>query len=360
MRGCREAGWNVDFACARGPWIGQLEQEGFRHLDVPMTRARSPWAHARAALVLASKLRRDPPDLIHTHTPVGGIVGRLSALAVPSVPVVHTLHGLPLGEAPWSASERVYLYLERLLARRTAFFLSQAAGDVGRAVELGIVRQSDTTIIGNGVDTDRFAPDPSTRAEVREELGIPPTATLAVSVGRLVREKGHLETAQAALTCVDVQGLQVAIVGEALPSDRTGIQLELDRHPVVEALGRRWRTLGHRSDVDRILKAADIFVLASHREGLPRSVIEAMASGLPVIATDIPACRELVEHEVMGVLVPVGDAVALASALRRLAEDGDLRRMMGFRARARALERHREEDVVARQLPVLARIGGRR
>lgn len=360
MRGCRDDGWTVELACARGSWTPRIEAEGFRHRPIPVTRSRSPFSHARAVVALAASLHSDTPDLIHTHTPLGGLVGRLAAFAVPSTPVVHTLHGLPLRNAKARGIERPYLLVERLAARRTAFFLSQARADVARAGELGIVRLADTLVIGNGVDTDRFAPDAVVRSQVRSELHVPADAVLAVSVGRLVREKGHLDVADAATMCANIAQLHVAIVGEALSSDRTSIAGELDRHPAAADLGSRWHRLGYRADVDRILKAADLFLLASHREGLPRSVIEAMACGLPVIATDIPACRELVEPEVTGSLVPVGDTAALAGALRHLAQDGDLRQLMGSRARARALERHREEDVVARQLPVLARIGGRR
>jgi len=359
MRACRADGWTVEIACADGPWIGALEREGFRHRRIPMSRSRSPLTQLRAVLALAGDLRRDTPDLIHTHTPVGGLVGRLAGMAVPSVPVVHTLHGLPMRSSTPGALERIYLAVERLAARRTAFFFSQAEGDVQRAASLGIIRAGDTLVIGNGIDTDRFAPDPEARARVRSELGIPEAAILAISVGRLVREKGHLEVAAAAARSADIADLHVAIVGQALASDRTSVASDLARHEAGSRLGARWRLLGYRSDVERILQAADIFVLASHREGLPRSVIEAMACGLPVIATAIPAHRELVEPGRTGSLVPVGDVPALAGELRALALDPAARRAMGSRARELALAHHREADVVARQLPVLARIVAR-
>lgn len=359
MRACRDDGWVVELACANGKWLPHIESEGFRSRPIPISRSRSPLAQVRAVIALASSLRRDPPDLMHTHTPVGGLVGRLAAFTVPNMPVVHTLHGLPIRSGKPRGVERPFLIAERLVARRTAFFFSQAAGDIARGAALGVLRPADSLAIGNGVNTDRFAPDPLTRAEVRAEFGIPLDAVLAVSVGRLVREKGHIEVADASAMTADVAALHVVLVGEALPSDRTNVAEELDRHAVKQTLGHRWRRVGYRPDVDRLLKAADLFMLASHREGLPRSVIEAMACGLPVIATDIPGCRELIDPGVTGVLVPVGDVSALAAALRKLAEDPGLRAAMGSRARKRALHHHREEDVVARQLPVLARFAPR-
>lgn len=357
MRGARDAGWEVEFACSAGPWIDELEREGFRHHPIPVTRSVSPLGHARAAGALALGLHRTGFDIVHTHTPAGGLVGRLAAFAVPQLPVVHTFHGLPFEGEPAGLVEHSFAAVERLLARRTSFFFSQAAGDLERAARGGFARRADSMVIGNGVDTQRFAPDATKRADARAALGLHSGTVLALSTGRLVREKGHLELAEAALALPDHSDLQVAIVGEALESDRDSVALEL-RHVALAVRGQRLRLLGHRDDVDRLLAAADIFVLASYREGLPRSVIEAMASGLPVLVTDIPACRELVEDGGNGVIVPPRDPVGLARALERLSSDAQLRHRLGARGRELALLRHREEDVVARQLPILARIAG--
>lgn len=346
----------VEFACADGPWTAALEAEGFRYRPMPISRARSAVAQVRAAAAFARSLRTDRPDLIHTHTPIGGLVGRLGAFAVPSVPVAHTFHGLPLREDARSLTERAFLSVERLLARRTAFFFSQAAGDAARAVRLGVARKDDLLVIGNGIDIARFTPDPRARAAMRGELSVSPGDVLVTSVGRLVREKGHLDLADAALASADLETMHVAIAGEALPSDRDPVTAALDAHPVVARLGPRWHRLGYRADVERVLSASDVFVLASYREGMPRTVIEAMATGLPVIATDIPACRELVGPGVTGLLVPAGQPADLAAAIRTLVSDAALRRVMGERARKTAVTRHDERDVVARQIPVLERL----
>lgn len=349
----------VEFACADGPWTAALQAEGFRYRPMPISRARSAVKQVRAAVAFARSVRADRPDLIHTHTPIGGLVGRLGAFAVPNVPVAHTFHGLPLREDTRSLTERAFLSVERILARRTAFFFSQASGDASQAVRLGVARSEDLLVIGNGIDTALFAPDTGERTAMREELGVSADDVLVSSVGRLVREKGHLDLADAALACADLGSMHVAIVGEALPSDRDPVTGALDAHPVVARLGPRWHRLGYRADVQRVLQASDIFVLATYREGLPRTVIEAMTTGLPVIATDIPACRELVEPGVVGLLVPPGRPTDLAAAIRRLVTDAVTRRTMGERARQRAVARYDERDVVARQIPVLERLARR-
>ncbi len=360
LRATRADGWSVEFACADGPFAAQLRDEGFVYRRIPMTRAASPHRQALATLALARSLGRDRPDLIHTHTPAGGLVGRAAAALVRfDGPVVHTFHGLPFQERPRTITERSYLMAERLLMPRTSFFFSQARGDVDRAAQLGITRPRDTLVIGNGVDVRRFAPDAIERGRVRAELGLDADAVVIVLVARLVREKGVLELADAALELKDDHRIHVLVIGDPLPSDRTGIAEELQAHPVNEVLGIRWRRLGHRDDVGRLLKAADIFTLPSYREGLPRSVIEAMASALPVVASDIPACRELVQEGQTGLLVPARDAKRLAAAIARLADDAGLRRTMGDRGRALALTEHDEQVVLERQLSVFRRLVGR-
>lgn len=355
LRASRDDGWTVEFACADGPFAARLRDEGFAHRRIPMTRAASPRRQALATLALARSLRADPPDLIHTHTPVGGLVGRAAAAVGFGGPVLHTFHGLPFQGRPRSVVERAFLGAERLLSRRTTFFFSQARGDVDRAVELGIARRADTLVIGNGVDVRRFAPDAAERGRVRAELGLPPDAIVVLMVARLVREKGVLELADAALRFRDDPRVHFLLAGEPLPSDRTGVDRELADHPVNAALGPRWRRLGHRVDVDGLLKASDIFALPSYREGLPRSVIEAMATGVPVVATDIPACRELVTEGETGLLVPVRDGSALAAAIAALAADAGLRQGMGERARQAATAQHDERLVLERQLMTFRR-----
>lgn len=354
LRAARVAGWDVEFACADGPFATQLREEGFTFRRIPMARSASPRL-AAAAVSLAWTLRERPVDLIHTHTPAGGIVGRLAALGWHG-PVVHTFHGLPFEGRPNGLVEHGFVIAERLLARRTTFFFSQAAGDVPRAAALGICRPADVLVIGNGVDLARFRPDPDARRLLRSELGIPERAVVCVTVSRLVREKGLLELAAAATRLMDRTDLYFVIVGDALPSDRTSVTHELARHEVVDRLGARWRLLGHRPDVARLLKMADVFVLPTYREGLPRSIVEAMATGLPVVATDIPACRELVRAGKTGILVPPRDAAALARAIASLAADAATRATMATEARAVAVAEHDERRVLDLQLNVFRRL----
>jgi glycosyltransferase involved in cell wall biosynthesis len=144
------------------------------------------------------------------------------------------------------------------------------------------------------------------------------------------------------------------VAGERLASDH-GDAVDpslraLDRDPALKA---RVRLLGHRRDMPEVYRAADIFTLPSHREGMPRSIIEAMMTALPVVATDIRGSREEVVDNETGFLVPVGDAPALAQALGRLVRDPDLRQRFGAAGLARARALYNERAVLARQLELL-------
>jgi glycosyltransferase involved in cell wall biosynthesis len=199
----------------------------------------------------------------------------------------------------------------------------------------------------NGRDPARFRPDPAARDRIRQSLGVPPRRVVITAVSRLVWHKGYPELAEAMHA---IPQAELWVAGERLPTDRGADMEALLRGA---GLGERLRMLGYREDIPAILAASDIFVLPSRFEGLPMSVIEAMLTGLPVIAAAVRGPREQVVEGVTGLLVPPGDAAALGQALARLAADPALRTSMGEAGRARALERYDEAKVIARTLDLL-------
>src|SRR5438132_5511947 len=216
MEGCRDAGWDVEFACSAGPGALSLEQAGFRFRRFDVSRRPAPTTNGRALLRFAIELRRDRPTVVHTHTPVAGIVGRLAAQLAGCHRVVHTFHGLPFTAKASGLGAATYLALERLAARRTDYFFSQSRGDADRAVKLGIARERELLVIGNGVDLGRFTPDANERARVRKELAIPDSDVVVLFVGRLVREKGIVDLADAAVLLKDLPDVTFVIAGVTL------------------------------------------------------------------------------------------------------------------------------------------------
>ncbi len=245
-----------------------------------------------------------------------------------------------------------FVALEWLAGRVTDVLFTQAEEDAAAARRLRLCRGGAILAIGNGVDAARFRPagDAEERRRLRAALGIADGQVAILVVGRLVAEKGYPELIEA-MRRVDAV---LWIVGERLASDHAGsVAAALQEAAADPVLRGRVRPLGYRGDVPDLMRAADIFTLPSHREGMPRSVIEAMMTGLPVVGTDIRGTREEVVAGETGALVPVADAAALGSALQRLAADADLRRRWGAAGRERALRLYREETVIARQLAAL-------
>jgi glycosyltransferase involved in cell wall biosynthesis len=207
-------------------------------------------------------------------------------------------------------------------------------------------------LLGNGIDLERFAPGRKAqvaRARIRAELGVEDATVVVGAVGRLVWEKGYGELFAAAgelrRRCPEVT---VVVAGPHEPEKADGIgPAEL---AAAESSGVRF--LGHRSDVEDIYPAFDMYVLASYREGFPRSAMEAAAMGLPVIATDIRGCRQVVEHGVNGLLVPPRNAGALTDAVVRLAGDPELRTTMRSEAVAKAKRDFDQRHVIATTLAV--------
>jgi glycosyltransferase involved in cell wall biosynthesis/ribosomal protein S18 acetylase RimI-like enzyme len=348
LRHLRDLGYEVTGISAPGPNAAALEAEGIRHL--PWTNATRSWnlgADLRAFVELWSLLRRERFDLLHTHNPKPGVIGRVAGRLAGVPVVVNTVHGLYATPEDRVGKRAAVLAMEGLAARCSDLELYQSEEDLRWAGRLRLVPGGRAKLLGNGTDLDRFDPSKVGAGRVaglRGELGLPADALVVGAVGRLVAEKGYRELFAAARMVRQRQpNVRFLVVG-APDLDKadaiTGAELEQASADVCFA--------GWRDDVRDLLAVMDVFVLASWREGMPRSAIEAAALGRPLVLTDIRGCREVARHEREGLLVPPRDPEALAAAVLRLAGDPDLRRRLGEAARERACERFSERRVAER------------
>jgi glycosyltransferase involved in cell wall biosynthesis len=344
MRGARGRGHEVIGVCADGPLLAEVRAEGFRVVTPPLVRGLSPLAQWRAFWALVALFRAERPDLVHAHMPISGFLARLAARAAGVPRVAYTCHGFLFNQpGPWVRRAASFM-MEFLAGRVTDVFTTVSTEEAADARRLRIARIA--VPVGNGRDPAVFRPDPAARAAVRAALGVADDAVVVTAVSRLVRHKGYPEL----LAAMRDVPAELWVVGERLASDHGE-----DMAPYFEqsGLGARLRRLGYRADVAAVLAASDIFVLPSHFEGLPMSVIEAMLCGLPVVATDIRGPREQVVDGETGLLVPPAVVAPLATALRRLAGDAGTRERMGAAGRGRAVKLYDEAAVVARTLDLL-------
>jgi glycosyltransferase involved in cell wall biosynthesis len=346
MRAIRDRGHDVIGACAEGPLLDDVRAEGFRVIAVPFVRRLSPLAHLRAFRDLVAILRAEKPDLVHAHMPISGFLARLAARIAGVPKVAYTCHGFLFNHAASSWPRRALSFaMEWIAARVTDVFLTVSEAEAQDARRLRIADHAEP--VRNGRDPAIFRPDPRARTRIRAELGVPEDRVVIIAVSRLVWHKGYPELATAMRA---VPEAELWVVGERLPSDRGADMAALLRSA---GLGYRLRMLGYRTDVPALLAAADIFTLPSRFEGLPMSVIEAMLTGLPVVATNVRGPAEQVMDGVTGLSVPAGDAAALGTALGRLVRDPNLRARMGQAARHRALDCYDEAKVLSRTLDLL-------
>jgi len=353
MEGMRAEGHEVVGICAEGPLLEPVRAAGFRVEPVNIERSFNLFRHIGAYRQLKALFRREGFDIVHAHTPVASLVGRFAARGARVPRIVYTAHGFYFHEHMGRAKRSLFVALEWLAGRVTDVLFTQAQEDAETARRLGLIRGKVIQAIGNGVDPARFHPvgDQAERATTRKSIGANAVAPAIVTVGRLVAEKGYPELFEAMRGVPDAE---LWVVGERLASDHAGgIDEAITAIKANPDMKHRVRFLGYREDVAALLRAADIFVLASHREGMPRSIIEAMMSGLPVVSSDIRGSREEVVDGETGTLVPVRDAGALGAALAVLAGDAAERKRLGQAGRARALELYDEAKVVARQLDLL-------
>lgn len=320
---------------------------------VAIARSASPLALVRSIWGLWRLFVRERFTVVHVHTPVAAIAARLAA-ALAGVPIVfYTAHGFYFHERMPRLQRWLHIAMEALLARLTTELLTVSSEDAALARRLQFKPTARIHAIGNGVDTQRFVPPTQEQKQVqRSRFGLDPQAVVIGIVARLVAEKGYGELLEAfARLAMHVQEAQLLLCGARLASDHAGL-VDSKLLDLQAAFPGRVVTTGGIDDPESAYQAIDIFCLPSWREGLPYTVIEAMLTGLPVVATNIRGCREQVVPEVTGLLVPPQDVASLAAALERLLLNPQLRRQWGAAGRQRALALYDQESVLQHQLDV--------
>ena len=345
LRYLQSRGYEVTGISAPGPDVPALEAAGIRHLAVPMTRRMTPGADFKALLQLVSLLRREQFDIIHTHNPKPGLIGQIAA-RIAGVPiVVNTIHGLYFHEqSPW-LRRTVFSSLEHLAAMCSHRILSQSREDVDTLLALRVCRPEMIRHLGNGIDISRFVPgivpaDVVAREKATLDLGDGPVVGF---VGRLVAEKGLPELLEAAaIVRARVPSVRFLIVG---PADDKKADALSPESAATYGVADICRFVGMRNDMPLMFALMDVFALPSHREGVPRSPMEASAMGVPSVVTDVRGCREVVEHEKTGLIVPVKNPAALAQGILRMLEQPDDARRWGRAARELAETRFDERRI---------------
>lgn len=356
MERLREEGFHVE---ALGGFDGsedRVRDAGFAVHRWCADHTFNPLVLWRARRQLAQFLKRHPFDIVHTHCSFGGIVG--NPVAYPRARnLLYTQHGFYVHQGLDVIRRALWLAVEKIGLRSAhrVICISEAERDLATTLRVGPADKF-YHVPGAGVRTQDFHLEPAERQRRREairgSLGIGQHETVLLTLSRLTWDKGYREMIEAARR-LKAEGVPCKFLAAGSGKDERAIGAGIRQ----AQLGSDFVLLGWRDDVVDLHCAADIFVFASHREGLPIAPIEAMASGLPVVASDIPGCREEIEDGQSGLLYPVGNAEALARQIRRLLEDSTLtdRLARGAPRRARAFDLQR---VLDRQVELYYQLAG--
>ena len=342
LEGLREAGFELHIACAKGKYYDQLAEAGFIMHPVRFRRTFNLFRHIVPFFELIRIMREGRFDLVNTHSPVAAAVGRFAAVFAGIPSIVYTAHGFYFHDRMPAFQRWPLTGLEWFFGRWTDGFMFVSDEDRKTAQRTGICGvDAAVCTIYNGVDVETYSPNATAASEaLRIKHQLPDRPVVGI-VGRIVKEKGYREFLEMAVATtragIDATWL---VVGDSLPSDRDQFGPELRNQVIKANLSDRFVFTGMTDQVPDYLRLMDIFVLPSYREGFPRSILEAMATGIPVVATNIRGCREAVEDGITGYIVAPRDAVSLRAAVEALLRDPAGRRKMGEKARLVASARY--------------------
>jgi glycosyltransferase involved in cell wall biosynthesis len=324
------------------------EAEGVRVAEVEMTRAITPFKDLNSLLRLYRLLKREKPAIVHTHTPKAGLIGMLAARFA-GVPVrMHTVAGMPLLESR-GMKRKLLEYVEALTYRNATMVYPNSGNLAQIIIKNRYCSDHKIKVIGNGssngIDTSFFQPDPEllkTSAGLKNKLNIPDSAFVFLFVGRMVKDKGLNELVEAF---------------ERLKKEHSTIRLllvgpyEQDLDPLLPGTMDKIKTdpdiiqVDFQQDVRPYYLMSDVLVFPSYREGFPNVPMQAGCMNLPSIVTNINGCNEIVEEEKNGLIIPVKDTDALASAMNRLYTDKQLYATLKRNARRMIVERYEQRHI---------------
>jgi len=304
--------------------LASARSQGVTVITIPtLVRRISPWNDLRAFRAVLRHLRRLRPDIIHTHTSKAGLLGRLAAWMVRVPVVVHTPHGHVFYGHFGPTLSWFFLLVERMLSRITDHLVALTPGEAEDYVDLGVMPPHRISVIPSGVDLRRFTDARVDRLSKRRELGLPPAALAVGFVGWLLPIKGlsFLVQAMPGILARHPESFLV-VVGKG--------EEEGKLRSLADSLGLNGRVLflGWRPDVEDIIRCLDVLALPSLNEGMGRVLVEAMAAGVPIVASRVGGVPDLVSDGENGLLVPPADSRALEQAISQLFRDEPRRRRM--------------------------------
>lgn len=329
--------------------------------QAPIPRSLSPVKLLKAYTALVQLFRDIKPDVVHTHTPVASLLARKAATKARVPTIIYTCHGFYFHENMPTFKKALFSWLEKRAAQKnTDYIFTVNREDLEYALENNFIEKERIININSvGINTkDKFNPSLITSDDkdgLRHELKLEKNEKVITFIGRIVAEKGIIELIKAfSILRAFRDDIKLIIVGETLQSDRDKKTKEIIKHIIEQYhLERAVIFTGFRKDTAKILSISDVFVLPSHREGMPVSSLEAMSMGVPVVGTNIRGLREEIVEGKTGYIIPLNHPEKLAEGIEKALNSFNVPDEL---CRKHVVDNFDEVKVLERQLRVYADI----
>lgn len=352
-------GYEVHSLCTADEYEEGIRKSGVIFHNVKIARSINIKSNIKSLISMIKVFKKVKPDILHVHTPVAALLGRIAGRLSGVPNIVYTAHGFYFHEGMSRYQYYFYYLLEKYTGRLcTDYIFTQSREDCELAVKGGFLKNGNYLHISNGIDLDgRFNYNSISQSDIsklKEALGIEKTTVVFSFLGRMVREKGIVELLEAFSTVNKSHPDTVLICMGSMP--------ESERDQTAGSEIKKYRKnkniifTGQLPSPELYYAVSDVFVLPSYREGMPRSIIEAMAMFNAVIATDIRGSREEVNHGENGLLIPVRNAAELAEAMTYLIDRPEIIEQMKQAGSIRTLKEYNEKNVVKKQLEVFGQL----
>ena len=356
----KSQGYELICVCSKGKNTEKLRDDGFNVINLNINRTVNPLFNILSLYNLYKLFKKEKPDIVHVHTPIAAALGRIAAKKAKVPVTIYTAHGFYFYKGMSHLKYNIILNIEKYLAKHyTDFIFTQSEEDRKTALENNFIDKNKILTIGNGADVwGEFNPkniEEDKSNELYKEFNLNKNDKIVTFIGRVVKEKGIIDLLEAFnnVNVNDGKKIKLILVGDIAQDER-----DKDTKKKLEKYKANPNIIftGHREDINNILYITDIFCLPSYREGMPRSIIEAMAMECAVIATNIRGSREEVIDGKTGFLVPVNSINILSDKIKKLIEDDKLLKEMKNTGRRRAEKLFNEKEIVKKQLEIFKKL----
>lgn len=319
-------GYKVDCAASKHRELdNELIKNDVEFFDIPFSRNPLDINNIKAFRKLINIQKEHQYDIVHVHTPIAAMYGRLLKLKFPNLKTIYTAHGFHFYKGAPKKNWIIYYTIEKIMSKFTDTIITINEEDYNQALKFNI--KNTYKVNGVGIDLSKYNPKLYNKIDVRKELGLIESDFVILMIAEVNRNKNHIQMIKS-IEILKKKGIEVKVICAGIGPLLENIKEEIRKRNLDENIFM----LGYRNDIPKLITACDIGILLSYREGLPRNIMELMAYGKPVIGTNIRGIRDLIKNGENGLLVSINDIKETSKSIEKLYKNNNLIKNMGEEA----------------------------